>query len=276
MKKSLVILILSSMIGFLQADINVVVSILPQKSFVKAIGGDKVDVALMVKPGNSPHSYEPKPTQMIDISNAQLYFAIGVEFEKAWLKRFQNQNKDIKIVDISEGIKKKGIKNPNPKDEKLDPHVWTSPSNVKHLAKKIYETLAKNDKANRSYYEANYKKFLSHIENTDKSIKTILKDTKNGSKFMVFHPAWGYFAYEYGLKQIAIEAGGKNPKPKQIAHLIKEAKKEGVKAIFTAPEFSKKTAKLIATEVGVPVVSISPLNPKWSQNLIDFAAAIAK
>jgi len=92
---------------------------------------------------------------------------------------------------------------------------------------------------------------------------------------MVFHPAWGYFAHEYDLEQLAIESGGKNPKPKQIAFLIKEAKEEKVKAVFTAPEFSTSTANQIAREVGAPVVKVSPLNPNWSENLIGLAKAIS-
>ena len=92
---------------------------------------------------------------------------------------------------------------------------------------------------------------------------------------MVFHPAWGYFAAHYGLTQVAIESGGKNPKPKHVAYLIEEAKEEKVHAIFTAPEFSEKTAKQIASEVGVPVIKVSPLNPKWSLNLQNLAKAIA-
>ena len=93
---------------------------------------------------------------------------------------------------------------------------------------------------------------------------------------MVFHPAWGYFAKEYNLEQLAIESGGKNPKPKQLAHLIDEAKEEKVQAVLTAPEFSTSSAKQIAKEVGVPVIKISPLNPKWSENLINLAEAISK
>jgi zinc transport system substrate-binding protein len=92
---------------------------------------------------------------------------------------------------------------------------------------------------------------------------------------MVFHPAWGYFARDYGLTQLAIEAGGKNPKPQQLMHLIEEAKHEKVKAVFTAPEFSEKVAKQIAKEVGVVVIKVSPLNPNWSENLIQLAKAIA-
>ena len=280
--KKLLLTLFIGLISFAYANVNVVVSILPQKTFVEAIGGDKVNVSLMVKPGNSPHSYEPKPSQMKNIAKADIYFAMGVEFEHAWLVKFKNQNKKMDIIHLDKGISKIKIEahshndhNDRHEHENLDPHIWTSPSNVKIIAKNIYKALVSKDQEKASYYKANYEKFLKHIKNTDKQIKTILINLDTNSKFMVFHPAWGYFAKDYGLTQLAIEAGGKNPKPKQVMHLIYEAKKEGVKAVFTAPEFSEKVAKQIAKEVGVPVVKISPLNPKWSQNLIKLAKAIA-
>jgi len=292
MLKKYIFLVAVFLTANVYANVNAVVSILPQKTFVEVIGGDKVNVSLMVKPGNSPHSYEPKPSQMKDIAKADIYFAIGVEFEGAWIPKFANQNKKMKIVTIAKGIEKIDMIPHSHGDEEHghghhdhghhdhdhdhgDPHIWTTPSNVKIIAKNIYKYLARIDKANKDYYKANYEKFLVKIENTDKKIRSILKDTPKGTKFMVFHPAWGYFAKDYNLTQIAIEAGGKNPKPKQVMDLIKEAKEENVKAVFTAPEFSEKVAKQIAKEVGVPVVKISPLNPKWSQNLIKLAQSIA-
>jgi len=308
-------ILLTTILGttsFLYANVNAVVSILPQKTFVEAIGGDKVNVALMVKPGSSPHSYEPKPSQMKDINNADIYFSIGVEFEEAWLPKFASQNKKMKIGNIAKGIEKLPMTEHHHdedehedehKEEKedhdhekndhnehanhdhehedehehdsLDPHVWTSTANVKIIAKNIYNYLVKIDSKNETYYKNNYDKFISHVNKTDITIKKILIDTATGTKFMVFHPSWGYFARDYGLTQIAIEAGGKNPKPKQVAYLIDEAKEEKVKAVFTAPEFSDKVATQIAKEVGIPVIKVSPLNPKWSENLIQLANAIA-
>ncbi len=297
MKKIVIAMMALFSITVAYANVNVVVSILPQQTFVKAIGADKVDVSLMVKPGNSPHSYEPKPSQMKDIAKADLYFAIDVEFEKVWLPKFAAQNKKMKIIDLDEGINKIAIAKHSHDDEHkeehadehqehdehddhddhegLDPHIWTSPSNVKIIAKNIYNALVAQDSVNKEYYKTNYEKFLEYIKETDKQIKKILVDVESGSKFMVFHPAWGYFARDYGLVQLAIEAGGKNPKPKQVAHLIDEAKEEEVKAVFTAPEFSDKVAKQIASEVGVKVIKVSPLNPKWGENLINLAKAIA-
>jgi zinc transport system substrate-binding protein len=92
---------------------------------------------------------------------------------------------------------------------------------------------------------------------------------------MVFHPSWGYFAKAYNLEQIAVEVEGKSPKPRELVTLIKEAKEEKVNAIFTQPEFSDSSAKIIANELHIPVVKISPMAPNWSENLINMAKTIA-
>ena len=289
-------LILTAFIGltsFVYANVNAVVSILPQQTFLEKIGGDKVNITLMVKPGSSPHSYEPKPSQMRDISKADVYFSIGVEFEHTWLEKFKSQNKSMLIKDMGQGIIKieieehshhdehekeahhKHAKDDHHEEDNIDPHIWLSPKNVKIIAQNIFATLSQIDSKNTAYYKQNLELFLEEIKTTDKMIKEILKNTPKQTKFMVFHPSWGYFAKDYDLEQFAIESGGKNPKPKQIAYLIEEAKEEKVSSIFTAPEFSTKTANQIAKEVGVPVVKISPLNPQWSKNLIKLAEAIS-
>ncbi|MCF6173840.1 MAG: zinc ABC transporter substrate-binding protein [Campylobacteraceae bacterium] len=260
------------------ANINAIVSIAPQLSFVKAIAGNKANISIMVQSGDSPHTYEPKPSQMIDISKADIYFAIGVEFENAWLKRFASQNKNMKIIDTVKGIQKEQM--PTFQGERQtqgekDPHVWLSPKNIKIIAKNIYNALAKADNKNANYYKKNYKKFIKHITLVDEKIKNILKDTKRGSIFMVFHPSWGYFARQYHLIQLPIEIEGKSIKPKSLIRIIKIAKKQKVKAIFTQPEFSPKIANQIANELHIKVLKASPLNPNWENNLINFAKAIA-
>ena len=153
MKKiTLIFLLLTT---YIFSNINVVVSILPEQTFVKAIGGDKVNVSLMVQPGNSPHTYEPKPSQMIDIAKADLYFAIDVEFEHVWLPKFQNLNPKMQIIDLADNIAKiqmqekhvcesddehqnehKAHKHEQKKHENEggDPHIWTAPANVKIIA----------------------------------------------------------------------------------------------------------------------------------------------
>ena len=285
MKKTLFILLFLN--TFILANMNVVVSILPEQTFVKAIGGDKVNVALMVLPGNSPHTYEPKPSQMKEIAKASLYFAIGVEFEKVWLPKFRTLNSSMKVVDLSSGIEKREIvahhhyehnehhRDVHKADESKDPHIWTDPKNVRKIAQNIFEALSKSDPKNSDYYKKNLESFLSKVDATDKEIRTLLADTPKGTKFMVFHPSWGYFAHAYGLEQLAVEISGKSPKPKEMIMLIKEARAEKVKAIFTQPEFSDAMAKVMAKELQIEVIKVSPLAADWSANLLKIAHAIA-
>ncbi|MCF6205500.1 MAG: zinc ABC transporter substrate-binding protein [Sulfurovum sp.] len=284
MKKILFSLLIAS--SFILANINTVVSILPEKRFVKAIGGEKVDVALMVLPGNSPHTYEPKPSQMREIAKAQLYFAIGVEFEKVWLPKFKDLNPKMKIIDLSAGIEKLPMTSQHHHHEeeaedhhhehaKNDPHIWTSPANVKMIATHIYEALVQYDPENQNYYKEHLERFFAKVNKTDAKIRHILSAKPKGTAFMVFHPSWGYFAKAYGLKQLPVEVEGKAPKPRELIALIKEAKEEKVSAIFTQPEFSDSAAKVIADELQIPVIKVTPLAEDWSANLIRIAKAIA-
>jgi len=289
MKKILIILLLST--SYIFANINAIVSILPQKNFLKAIGGDKVNISLMVEPGNSPHTYEPKPSQMVAVAKANLYFALGVEFEDVWLPKFKNLNTNLNIIDLSKGIEKHSMASgghscdahgshehhahAKQKSGKKDPHIWTSPANVKIIAQNTYDALAKHDAKNADYYKTNLDAFIASIEKTDKAISTLLSTLTGNRTFMVFHPSWGYFAKEYNLEQIAIEVEGKSPKPKELVTLIKEAKEKKVAAIFTQPEFSTASAKIIANELKIPVVKISPIAPNWSENLIKMAKTIS-
>lgn len=287
MKKiTLIFLLLTT---YIFSNINTVVSILPEHTFVKAIGGDKVNVSLMVQPGNSPHTYEPKPSQMIDIAKADLYFAIDVEFEHVWLPKFQSLNPKMQVIDLTKNVAKMQMQDKHEceadnehhsehekhKHEGEDPHIWTAPSNVKIIAENIYNALKKIDPENADYYKRNLHIFLASIDETDSQIIDILSSLEDGQKFMVFHPSWGYFAKAYTLEQIAVEVEGKEPKPKELIHLLTEAKEEKVKAIFTQPEFSDTVAKIIAKELQIPVVKVSPLAANWSENLIKIAKAIA-
>jgi zinc transport system substrate-binding protein len=266
---------------YIFSNINAIVSILPQQTFLKAIGGDKVNITLMVLPGNSPHTYEPKPSQMIAVAKSELYLAIDVEFEHVWLPKFQSLNSKMHIVDITNGIRKMPMKQAHHahkaegNHEGKDPHIWTSPSNVKIIAENIYEALVKYDAPNAPYYKTNLDAFLASIDKTDTQIKKILSVLKGSRTFMVFHPSWGYFSKAYNLEQIAVEVEGKSPKPRELVTLIKEAREENVTAIFTQPEFSDSSAKIIANELHIPVVKMSPMAPNWSENLIDMAKTIA-
>jgi zinc transport system substrate-binding protein len=263
--KKIVLMSLLIFITPLFAKLDVVVSIQPEIEFVQKIGGDKVNVYLMVKRGASPHTYEPKPMQMRKLTKARLYLAIGVEFEKSWLSRFKNQNRNLQIIDISKDVKK--IKN--------NPHIWVVPKNIKTIVGNIFKALSSIDRKNINYYRANFNKYIQEIEQIDNKIKDILKDTPKGSSFMVFHPAWGYFAKEYNLRELVIEINGRSPRPRELIQIIQKAKKEHIKVIFTQPEFSDKTAQIVAEALNIKIIKVSPLAKNWKENLINLAEAIA-
>jgi zinc transport system substrate-binding protein len=260
---------------------TVFVSIVPQKFFVEQIAKDLVDVQVMVEPGANPHIYEPKPAQMAAISKAKIYFAIGVTFEKAWLKKLASANPKMRIAHTDHGIQKMPMAahhHGEGKDQKkehhhhgiLDPHVWLSPPLVMVQARNILTALQEADPAHRSAYEANHKAFITMLVELDGELRGILAG-KRGLQFIVFHPAWGYFAHAYGLKQVPIEIEGKEPKPAQLKELIEHARKHQIKVVFVQPQFSTKSAEQVAKEIGGQVAFVDPLALNWAENLREVA-----
>jgi zinc transport system substrate-binding protein len=276
--------------GFAKDRISVFVTIAPQKYFVQQIGKDLVDVQVMVHPGADPHTYEPKPQQMVAISKAKLYFAVGIEFEEAKLGKITATNPNLKVIHTDHGIEKlameahhhhddheKGEHHGEAEHDKdhhehagLDPHIWLSPPLVKIQARAILDALKEVDPGHRSLYEANFKEFTAQIDQLDADLKKTFTG-KKGLQFMVFHPAWGYFAHAYGLKQVPIEIEGKDPKATLLKELIEHARENGIKIIFVQPQFSAKSAELVAREIGGQVAFADPLAEDWMANLREVA-----
>jgi len=274
------VLILAVALGFFfppntaaSQKLAVFVSILPQKYFVQQICKEFVDVQVMVPPGASPATYEPKPRQMAAIAKARIYFSIGVPFENTWLKKIAAINPDMALVPTDRGIKKLPMAahhrqedENQPEHGSLDPHIWLSPPLVMIQARTILEALQAADPAHRFVYENNYRAFISQLSDLDAELRTTFA-AGSGRQFMVFHPSWGYFAQAYGLKQVSIEIEGKEPKPAQLRELIEHARENGIKFVFVQPQFSARSAKLIAGEIGGQVVFADPLAEDWAENL---------
>jgi zinc transport system substrate-binding protein len=255
--------------------LNVTVSILPQKYFVERIGGEHVVVNVMVEPGASPATYEPKAEQLTALSQAATYLSIGVPFEKAWLDKIASANDEMLMVDTAAGIERIPIDahykvelggRPESEAEGRDPHIWLSPELVKIQAQNIYTALAELDPANEVEYKTNLESFLADIDELIADIEETLERISS-RKFMVFHPAWGYFGDDFELEMIPIEVGGQEPSAAELAELITTAKEEGIQVIFAQPEFSTKDAGTIAKEISGEVLLISPLAPDWLDNL---------
>lgn len=268
----------------LAANVKTFVSIAPQQYFVQKIGGDLVDVSVLVPPGADPHTYEPKPRQMAELAKTAVYFAVGIDFEKAWMKKIAATNPGMRIVHTDAGIEKMALAERHRAHAKEtkdahghdathhhhegapDPHVWLSPQLVKIQAKHITEALAAVDSANRTRYEENYTMFMQEIDALDAEFKSLFAD-RQGTRFMVFHPSWGYFAQAYGLEQVPIEIEGKDPKLAQLKELIHHAKEHDIRVIFVQPQFSSKSAQMVSREIGGQVVAVDPLAGNWAENL---------
>ena len=266
-----------------EEKLDITVSILPQAYFVRKIGGERFSVNVMVQPGAEPATYEPKPQQMRALSEAEAYISIGVPFEGAWMGKIKAANPNMLIIDSAQGIQKMEMvahhhheeEEHEEDEETLDPHIWLSPQLVKVLSENIYQGLVQLDPTQKEEYKQNLDQFKAEIEQLDQTIKQNLAGIKN-RKFIVFHPAWGYFASEYNLEQVPIEVGGQEPSASELAELIQEAREENIKVIFAQPEFSGKDAQTIAQEIDGEVLLISPLAPDWSDNLLKVSQTFAE
>ena len=285
MRRMPVIIVICAFILLLSADVGaldkipVFVSILPQKYFVQKVGGDLVDVSVMVRSGTDAHTFEPKPQQMMALSKARIYFSIGIEFEQVWLKRFQASNPALSIIMTDSGIKKIPMSEfyvhhhegkQGPHNSSLDPHIWLSPPLVMVQARNIRDGLISADPDNAHIYKANFDRFVSEINLLDAELKRVFGDRKD-LQFMVFHPSWGYFAQAYRLKQVPVESEGKTPKPAELQHLIQYAREHEIKVIFVQPQFSTSSAAVIAKAIDGQIAFADPLAENWAENLREVA-----
>ena len=266
-----------------EAQLEVMVSIPLQKYFVERIGGDRVNVNILLPSGASPATYEPKPQQLQSLSNADAYVRIHVPFENAWWERISSANSDLQVIDLTQDINRMpmafdhhhhhGEEGEHGHDEaeaetgaNPDPHIWLSPPLVKEQAQTIYNALVELDPQNQPRYQENLTAFIAEIEQLNQDIEASLANIEDRT-FMVFHPAWGYFADAYDLEMIPIEVGGNEPSAAEMSQLIKEAEAENIEVIFAQPQFSTRSAKTIANEISGEVILIDPLAEDWLSNM---------
>lgn len=285
------------------APLQVSVSIPPQKYFVERIGGDLVRTTVMVPPGADPHTYEPKPSQLRGLSGSRIYFSIGAPFEDAWLARIvAAAGPSLSVVPMHKGVTLLPAAAPLHSDEAehaegkehhedhhahadghghdhgtTDPHVWLSPMLVRHMSLAIRDALAKADPAHAATYRANYDRFAADIDAMDKKFADLFAALpQDRRRFLVFHPSWNYFAHNYGLTELSIEVEGREPSPRQLRAIIDLARRERITTIFVQPQFSRRAAQTIATEIGARLVDADPLAEDWAANLERTAKALAQ
>ncbi|MDT9545786.1 MAG: zinc ABC transporter substrate-binding protein [Chlorobium sp.] len=258
---------------------RVVVSIQPLAWFAERIAGDLAEVRVMVPPGGNPHTYEPLPRQMRMLAETAFFVKAGsgVEFEIDWMERFMTLNPSLTVYDAARGVALLPMAAGHGHQHgssvfRYDPHYWLAPRNGMLIADTIAGAFSKEDPQNSALYRENARRLKEELEELDAFIRGRLQGLGNRS-FLVFHPAWGYFAHAYGLHQIAAEEEGKSLTPRQMERVILQAREAGITVVFVSPQFSTAQAETIARGIGGVTRSVDPLAFSYDENLRAVTAA---
>ena len=259
---------------------TITVTIEPLRYFTEIIAGDKFKVISMVPEGSNPETYDPTPQQLVSLNKSTAYLRIGhIGFEQSWIKKLQENTPGLPFYDTSDGIdlihqacSHSHAHGDNAHSHGVEPHIWNSPKNASIIARNIYSALSEIDETNSGYYKNRLDSLITIINNVDDKIKSIIPEADK--TFLIYHPALTYFARDYGLEQISIEEGGKEPSPAHLQSLIKMCKEKGAKIIFVQQEFDKRNAEIIAQELNVEVIPINPLNYNWPEEMVNTAIAL--
>lgn len=239
-------------------EIKISVTLPPFADLTKQIVGDRAIVNTLIPPGTNAHSYDPAPQQLKKVLDADIYFRVGSLFKLENILLDKIKENISNIVDCSKGVE----------FIEKDPHYWLSPVNAKIITQNILETLNETYPQHKNYFTNNRNQFVRKIDSLDAAIKNNLSGKVERILF-VYHPAWKYFAKNYGLEEIAIEQDGKHPKAKNLKNFIEIAKAKGVSCIFFDPHFDDSAVTTIASSLGLKIDSLDPLPENYIQNLID-------
>ena len=286
----ILVVALSGANAFAAEPVEVFAGIPPVAYLVERIGGDRVHVEVFIQPGQDPHTFEPGPKQIQALGQARLFFKVGLPFENQVLEKIRTTHPRLTVVDTTRRHRKtayfrgtlpladarrQGESSQGDSPEDFDPHVWLSPPLLKTMAANIASTLEKSDPGGAAFFKANRARLDRDLDEVDAKIRGELRPYE-GKSFFVFHPAFGYFAACYGLKQEAVEAGGKQPSPRQLRELVEQARAEHARVIFVEPQFDPHSAQVLADAIGGRVVTMNDMEKDVLANLQDIAGKIEK
>lgn len=252
----------------------VAVSVVPEETFVKAVCGDFIDVITTVPPGYSPETYEPTPKEKEKLGGARLYFAVGVPVEDASILPAAADLKNLKIIRLQDAVAKQYADRTFPSGER-DPHIWLSPKRAKVMVETIARQCGELDPPHKSLYEENARSYTKQLDALDSDLKQTFSKIDNKS-FLVFHPAFGYLAQDYGLTMYSLEEEGKEATPQHLQEMVDLAKKQKIRTVFYQEEVDSKQSKAFAEEIGGKTMELSPLASDYIENLKKMANTMAE
>ncbi len=261
-----------------RAGMPVQVTVEPLAFLLERIGGEELEVRVLVPPGRSPENYDPSPREMARLANSCLWFRVGMPVEGALIERVAAVNPTLDIIDLREGLPLRTLPDaaghPHP-GEQWDPHVWTNPMLMKRMAARVRDVLSERDESAAAVYRDNYRALARELDQLDRWIRQQLAPYQ-GRAFMSFHPAWSYYAAAYGLKQLVIEQQGKSPSPRHLVKLAELARRERVAGIVVQPQLPRGPARALAHSLGLELVVLDPLARDYIANLRRVTLALAE
>lgn len=273
--------------------LRVFVTVPPQAYLATRLGGTAVAVHTLINAGQDPHTYEPTPRQATDLGRAHLFFTVDMPFEKHLVGKIVAGNRGLKVIDSTAGIPRlsteedhhdedsghrKGRNSAHKHDHhdgQPDPHVWLVPANLHRMAETMALAMMAQRPDLRQVLRRNLATLQDELAALDRRITAALAPYQ-GRTFYVFHPAFGYFADAYNLRQKAVETGGKSPTPRQLAALIRQAGADGVKIIFVQPQFDAKSGDALARAISGTVAPLDPLAHDVIGNLNTMTEALVR
>ncbi len=251
---------------------DITVSILPQKYLIDRLSDSTIEVNVMVPPGSSPEMFEPTAQLMKNISRSKVLFIIGpLEFEKVLIPRIRELNPRLVIVNHSEGIDlledECGHAHHPGEVHSLDPHIWSSPKIFSRMAEQICSELKNLYPEKKEVLEKNLNTLRVDIHKIDSCFNEIGKSHQS-DRFIVYHPAYGYLAKDYGLKQLSLEESGKNPSAEKLKSLIDTARYYRISKVFVQAQFDAHFIEALAKEIQAEIVQVDPLAYNWVESNI--------
>ena len=237
---------------------TIFVTITPMQSIIEEITAGDFDIEVIVPKGASPETFEPTPKQVTSFSDAEFIFSTGIiDFEQSLVERIDD---DAEVVNLSNGIEliAGSCSHGNHKHKHgVDPHIWTSPRALRTMVTNAHKAIMAHYPDSVKYTEATGR-LLERINTLDNYCATRIK-AEGVEAMMIYHPAYTYYARDYGIEQIAIEHDGKEPSLRQTTALIEKAKEHGVKAILRQPQYSEDKVRAIANDAGAEIITTDPL-----------------
>ena len=260
--------------------LRVGVSIAPQKYIIERLAAGDVRVQVLLPSDANPHAYEPGPEVLRRLSRAEIFFRQGLEFEAACLNRLHQLNPELRVIDLNSVLDSQTSEGEHGHAghhdaHKHNPHTWLSPAFVARQSDLIRDALIALRPERTAAYQKAHADFRRETGRVDAYIRKRLAPVQ-GALVVVYHPSWEYFARDYGLRLLTVEADGHEPSPRDMMDLVKTAKAAGVRTVFAEPGFDRRAVEVVARDIGAQIELLDPLHADWEKNLCETADRIAE